>query len=379
VAAREAYYRALIENTRDLITIIDQHGTIAYQSPSVEEVTGRTQLQTVGTSVFDNIHPDDVERVRRAFNISKGRYGLTSVTELRIRRADGSWRILEAKGQNLLHDPSIRGIVVHSRDVTERREAEEALRASEERLRLAQHAGGVGTWEFDLHTRRTNFSAEAVRLCRMEPAAVPLCGKDWAMLVHPEDRERAVRLFEEAVTKNSSYQNEYRILGADGVVRWIASKGEMVRNAAGVPERVIGIIFDVTDGKRVEAQLAAARDQALAASKMKSQFLATVSHEIRTPMNGIIGMTGLLLDSGLTTEQRADADTIRTSALYLLELINDLLDISRIEAGRIDFEQSPFALADCIETVMDILAPQASQKGLKLELDYPAEVPAVFM
>jgi PAS domain S-box-containing protein len=379
MAAREAYYRALIENTRDLITIVDAEGIVGYQSPSVEDVTGRAPSQTLGASLFANVHPDDLENVRRIFNSSIDSFGQTTVAELRIRRADGAWRTLEAKGHNLLHEPSIRGIVIHSRDVTERRQAEQALQASEERLRLAQRAGGVGTWEFDLHTRRSTLSAEAAQLFGITPATASLCSPNWAMLVHPEDREKAVRVFEEAVAQGSLYHDEYRILADSGAVRWLTSKGEVVCTTDGTLEKVIGIVFDVTDRKNAETELAAARDQALAASRLKSQFLATVSHEIRTPMNGIIGMTGLLLDSRLTPQQREDASTIRTSALYLLELINDLLDISRIEAGRVDLEQSPFAMADCIETVIDILSLQASQKGLTLQLDYPPDVPRTFM
>jgi len=158
--------------------------------------------------------------------------------------------------------------------------------------------------------------------------------------------------------------------------RWIAWREGLVRSDAGRPAEMQCVGRDVTDRTETERALAEARDQADAANRAKSRFLAMASHEIRTPLNGIIGMSGLLLDTPLTPEQMTYARAVKTSGDALLSLIEELLDYSKIEAGKIDLEHRPFALAALIEDIAELLAPRAQARKLEIAAYVDERLPA---
>jgi PAS domain S-box-containing protein len=170
---------------------------------------------------------------------------------------------------------------------------------------------------------------------------------------------------ETALEPNGTRVHDQQITGPLGP-RWIAWREGLVRNDAGGPAEMQSVGRDVTDRTESERALAEARDQADAASRAKSRFLAMASHEIRTPLNGIIGMSGLLMDTPLTPEQTTYVKAVKTSGDALLSLIEELLDYSKIEAGKIDLEHRPFALSGMIEDITELLAPRAEAKKIEI-------------
>jgi len=199
---------------------------------------------------------------------------------------------------------------------------------------------------------------------------VPL-GRSWGPFVHPEDLPACVEGWAQAVRTGLPYQMEARVRRAqDGAYRWHLVRAVAVREpGTGAVTKWFGVIMDIEEGRVL-------REKAEAASRAKSEFLATMSHEIRTPMNGIIGMTELALDTELTPEQREYLDTVRTSADALLGVINDILDFSKIEARRLDLEVIDFDLGYALDETMRALAPRAHQKGLELAYHIAPDVPA---
>jgi PAS domain S-box-containing protein len=180
---------------------------------------------------------------------------------------------------------------------------------------------------------------------------------------------------ESALEPNGTRVHDQKIATALGP-RWIAWREGLVRVDAGAPAETQCVGRDVTDRTETERALAEARDQADAANRAKSRFLAMASHEIRTPLNGIIGMSGLLLDTPLTPEQMTYAKAVKTSGDALLALIEELLDYSKIEAGKVDLEHRPFALAAMVEDITELLAPRAQARKLEIAAYVDERLPA---
>ena len=252
------------------------------------------------------------------------------------------------------------------RDITQRKQAEDRLQHSEFQLAEAQRLAHLGSWEWDGASDQVRWSDELFRIYGYEPGVVAPSYQAFLDLVHPDDRRLVQAAVEEAFEEGRSFSVEYRIMRPDGTERTMHGRGTAVADTAGAVMRMVGTAQDVTDRKRQEAELAAARDDAIAASRLKSEFLANMSHEIRTPMNAVIGMAGLLVDTDLDPEQRECAETVRSSGEALLGIINDILDFSKIEAGRMSLEVTNLSVPGVVNDVVDMLAPSAQDKGLEL-------------
>ncbi|HEX6711361.1 MAG TPA: ATP-binding protein, partial [Rubrobacter sp.] len=242
-------------------------------------------------------------------------------------------------------------------------------------LAEAQRIAHLGSWELDVNTGETSWSDEVFRMYGFEPDAFLPSVERMMEAVHPDDRDTVRQAVHDALYGDRTYDFEHRVLRPDGKVRWIHRRAEVVRGEDGEPLRMVGTVHDVTERRRAEEELRQAKEEADAANLAKSVFLANMSHEIRTPMNGVIGMTGVLLDTDLSPEQRNYAETVRTSGDALLALLDDILDFSKIEAGEVRIETIDFDLQAMVEETSAVFAERARDKGLDLVNSVESDVP----
>ena len=197
----------------------------------------------------------------------------------------------------------------------------------------------------------------------------------WIRAVHPDDAVMVSAMWAAAWTTGRDYSHPHRIVTANGEVRWVHAQAAPQRGDESTATNYTGTIEDITDRRLTEEGLVLAREAAIAAGRLKSEFVANMSHEIRTPMTAIIGMTELALDTPLDDEQQGFLMATKSAADSLLTLLNDILDFSKIEAGKLELEAIPFCLRECAASAAKSLAVRAHPRGLELVFDVAADVP----
>jgi PAS domain S-box-containing protein len=247
-----------------------------------------------------------------------------------------------------------------------------ALESSEQVYRQIVESAQVILWRRSLGERCCNFVNEEASSLLGYPVRDWLTVESfWIDHVHPNDVAKVNSCLENVEQESQPVQFEHRMFAADGRMVWLRTSVRLVQRAEGAHE-LVGVMVDITDRK-------AAEEATERASKEKSNFLARMSHEIRTPMNSICGMADLLWETPLTEEQREYVRVFRDSSERLLNLINDILDLSKVEIGHLELQQVPFDLFSLLETVVDLLAPLSHRKGLELLLDVSEGIPGNLM
>jgi signal transduction histidine kinase/ActR/RegA family two-component response regulator len=251
-------------------------------------------------------------------------------------------------------------------DVTDIVGAMEQTRRSEERLRVAVELTGTHIYELDL--RRKEMASDGPRLNDHVPADFQEATDTIWDAVHPSDRPAAQELWDRHLREGTPFKVQYRLTRPDGPHYWVEGASEAIRGPGGRVERIIGATRNIDHEKRTELALMRARDAAEAANHAKSAFLATMSHEIRTPLNGVLGMTQAMAADELSPKQRERLEIVRQSGEGLLAILNDVLDLSKIEAGKLELEEAPFSVREVAQSAHAAFTAQANAKGLAFDL-----------
>lgn len=264
------------------------------------------------------------------------------------------------------------GLVGVMLDITSRKQAEEALRESEGKYGLLVEGQTDLVVKVDTEGR---FLFVSPTYCEMfGKTEEDLLGSKFMPLVYEEDRERTAKKMEKLYRTPYTCYIEQRAMTKDGW-RWLAWADKSVLDDQGNVTAIIGVGRDITERKHAEHELLRTKEAAEAATKVKSEFLANMSHELRTPMNAVIGMTSLLLDESLTSEQMDFVDTIRSSADELMVMINDILDFTQLESEKGELEEQPFDLRSLVENALNLVAKKAFEKGIDISYLMDRSVP----
>lgn len=260
-------------------------------------------------------------------------------------------------------------------DITEQKKIELDRNIANERLEAAASAGLIGVWDWDIERDKLFWDKVMYRLYGIKEEDFGGAFQAWTNALHPEDKLYAEGEIQAALAGKREYCPQFKIIWPDGSIRHIKAFSKTFFNKEGTPIRMLGVNYDVTEQKLVEFEILNAKSEAELANKTQAAFLANMSHEIRTPLNGIIGMIQVLLTETHSPSTVMRLKIIENCGKSLVSLVSDILDISKIEAGKMELEMTPFDLKNTIKEIMVLHSSIATQKGLSIKLKIDAGVP----
>ncbi|WP_138379026.1 PAS domain S-box protein [Luteithermobacter gelatinilyticus] len=384
LAENHAKFKAIFNSSNRLIILMDDQGRILEINRTARTFLGQDQANYVGQEIWrcdfwnGEIYPAMV------------RY------EIKHLKDDGFSRltaqITSCEGRSMSLDMSLKKfatgpegemlIVLEAVDVTRLVKTNEALKESENRLARAQQIAHLGNWEWNISTNEIYWSDEVYRIFGLTPDIFEASYAAFLATIHEKDRPKVEKAVEHALKSGKPYSIIHRIICPDGKEKIVHELGEVLRNERGEPLSMTGTVQDITESWHREKALAEARNQAEAANRAKSQFLATMSHELRTPLNAIIGFSSGMqkgLFGNSPAQYREYAGYILESGQHLLSIINDILDLSRIEVGAVQVKPDWIRAEELITGTLRYITEKALAKNIAIQTDIDADIPDLYL
>jgi PAS domain S-box-containing protein len=356
---------ALVDGAPVALVMTDTELNVLRVSKSWLAQRGMQGMNVVGRSLQE-LFPDRHEQRKEAYRVALA--GETVRWEqLSLNLPDGRrpWvrgEVAPWRGA----DGAVGGLLVISHDITDMADALAASEQSEQRLRIATEMAEVLVWEASYAERRMKTFGHAIGAMGNIDVNDDVETNLWRA-VHPADRPTVEALWKRCLETGAQFRTTYRITQPNGPHTWVAAAAEATRDDDGQIERIVGVLKNIDREKRNEHAMARALEAAEAANRAKSEFLANMSHEIRNPLNGVMGIASVLGRTDLTPTQREMVDLIVVSAQTLEALLSDVLDLARIEAGRLELRDEPFDLGDVLRSTAAMFEAKAAEKGLALK------------
>ncbi|MDA3911577.1 MAG: PAS domain S-box protein [Bacteroidales bacterium] len=362
----EARFRTLFyENTSVMMLIDPDNGEIVDVNNAATEFYGYSTKELCSMKI-QNINILTPEEV--ALEIEKAKSGKKNQFQFKHKKRNGEIKNVEVySGSVKLRSRVLLYSTIH--DVTARFKALKDLKENEERLRLALAASKQGLWDINLINKTTNISPEYPHMLGYKPKEFE-SDKYWEKNLHPDDFEATTKRFWGYINgEYDDYKMRFRLRTKSGNYKWILSRGKIIQwDKNNKPLRMIGIHMDISKMKKVENELLEAKEKAESSNRLKTAFLQNMSHEIRTPMNGIMGFSELLKEDDIDENERNEyIDIVHKNSQQLLHVVNDILDISRLDAGEIKIQRQNVDLLSLIEAEKRFFDKQANDRGLYLK------------
>lgn len=352
---------------------------VSYTSPNVVELIGysKEDFESQRVDYKQLVHPDDYDRIRAEAADAVADLTRESVnhSDYRIRHADGHWVwVSDTTLIDRYEDGSRRNMFGYLIDITERKSLELALELERNRLKLLLDATRLGTWEWNPQSGQVLFNERWAQMFGYSTAELDDHVDSWSSRLHPDDYDRVwelVRAHRDGETP--FYESMHRLRHRDGHYLYVLDRGKVIeRDSSGKATRFAGTLTDISAQKHSEME-------ARRAAHAKSVFLANMSHEIRTPLHGILGIASVLKDTDLDANQRNLVATIKESGGYLLNTLNDVLDLTRAEEGQLRIHRGRSDVVAIFDHLQTLFAQTAVTKGIKLSIRVNTEVPKILL
>jgi PAS domain S-box-containing protein len=370
LSVSERRFMQVAESAGEWIWEVDANGLYTYSSPVVKEMLGYTPDEIVGKKHFYELfYVENMEATKQgALQVFASKQSFKEFINQNIHK-DGTLVWLSTTGSPILDkNGELLGYQGVDTNITERRKVEEALKESEYFFKESQKAAFIGSYKSDFVKGNWESSEVLDQIFGIDND-YNRSVTGWIELVHPDDQEMMSKyLVDEVMGRRMPFNKEYRIVRKnDSQIRWVHGLGQAKFDNKGNALSLIGTIQDITVRKKIEKELILAKEKAEESDRLKSAFLANMSHEIRTPMNGILGFATLLSKQDLKSEeQQSYINVIEKSSARLFNIINEIIDISKIESGQMEVHNVETNINEQIELTCNLLKPEAERKGITL-------------
>jgi len=381
VSESEKRFRAVVEDQTDLICRFGSDGILTFVNGAYCRFHGKTKEELLGKSFFDNLHHPDADLLLASFRaLSKDEPVICFDHRCRGPQGNILWqqhtirRLFSDSGETAEFQAVLQ-------DITLRKQSEQAVRASEKKYRSLVGNIPDAAWTATAGMELVYISDNVEKILGCHPEElVSKGGRAWLERIHPNDRARVEQAYQRLFTHGEPFETEYRMHRKNGEWTWVCNRAPASRWADGVP-CADGLLTDISQRKHTERALEATKESAEAANRAKSQFLANMSHELRTPLNAIIGFSEMLTEKTfgeLNERQLKYARNIFNSGRHLLQLINDILDLSKVEAGRLELACNSFNVRGALQGAIGITKALAHKKRISLGLEVSPALQTIF-